>query len=100
MCVHQHHSGPTFDFSYTQGVTNIFSNMDELNMKKTVGIILRECISCHKDIPLYGFRRELIPFLRKYNINVISIPAMFHNPDEFNNIREIIETMNENRISF
>ncbi len=60
-------------------------------MKKTVGIILRECISCHKDIPLYGFRRELIPFLRKYNINVISIPAMFHNPDEFNNIREIID---------
>lgn len=59
-------------------------------MKKTIGIILRECIS-YKDTPLYGFKRELIPFLRKYDINIISIPVMFENDNEFDKIKEIID---------
>lgn len=61
-------------------------------MKKTIGIILRESISGeNNDVPLYGFRRDLIPFLRKYDINVISIPVMFENDDEFNQIKEVID---------
>lgn len=60
-------------------------------MKKTVGIILRENTSYYNEVPLYGFRREIIPFLRKYNINVIGIPVMFENDKEFGNIKEIID---------
>lgn len=61
-------------------------------MKKTIGIILRENIAGeNNDIPLYGFRRDLIPYLRKYNINVISIPVMFENANEFKQIKEIID---------
>ena len=60
-------------------------------MKKTVGIILRENTSFYNEVPLYGFRRELIPFLRKYEINVIGIPIMFENDKEFDNIKEIID---------
>lgn len=61
-------------------------------MKKTIGIILRENIAGeNNDIPLYGFRRDLIPYLRKYNINVISIPVMFENDNEFKQIKEVID---------
>ena len=32
-------------------------------MKKTIGIILREYTSDYKDIKLYGFRQDIVPFL-------------------------------------
>lgn len=63
-------------------------------MKKTIGIILRERFiisSQEEEIPVYAFRKDLLPFLRKYDINVISIPAMFENPNEFSKIKEIID---------
>ena len=59
-------------------------------MKKTIGIILRECYK-NDDIPIYAFRRDLLPFLRKYDVNVISIPVMFENPKEFSKIKEIVD---------
>lgn len=59
-------------------------------MKKTIGIILRECYK-NDDIPMYAFRRDLLPFLRKYDVNVISIPVMFENPKEFETIKEILD---------
>ena len=58
-------------------------------MKKTIGIILRERFissSKEEEIPVYAFRKDLLPFLRKYDINVISIPVMFENTNEFNQI--------------
>lgn len=51
-------------------------------MKKTIGVISRSWIASYKDIPLYGFRRDLLTYLRKYDINVISIPINF---DEVSN---------------
>lgn len=63
-------------------------------MKKTIGIILRERFiisSQEEEIPVYAFRKDLLPFLRKYDINVISIPVMFENSNEFNQIKEIID---------
>lgn len=59
-------------------------------MKKTIGIILRECYK-NDDIPMYGFRRDLLPFLRKYDVNVISIPVMFENAEEFENLKEMLD---------
>ena len=63
-------------------------------MKKTIGIILRERFiisSQEEEIPVYAFRKDLLSFLRKYDINVISIPVMFENSNEFNKIKEIID---------
>ena len=60
-------------------------------MKKTIGIILREYTSDYKDIKLYGFRQDIVPFLRKYEINIISIPVMFRNENEFDKVKEIVD---------
>lgn len=57
---------------------------------KTVGIILREWDDPLNNIPLYGVRRDLILFLRKYNINIIAIPIVFENINEFEKIKEIM----------
>lgn len=60
-------------------------------MKKTIGIILRENTSEYKGIPLYSCRREVVQFLKKYDINIIGIPIVFDNKDEFKKIKEIID---------
>lgn len=60
-------------------------------MKKTIGIISREYVSDYKKSPLYGCKRELIQFLKKYDINIISIPIVFENSNEFDKIKEIID---------
>lgn len=58
---------------------------------KTVGIVLRKWKADIKDIDIYGIRTDLIMFLRKYDINVIAIPIVFENKDEFKNVKEIID---------
>lgn len=52
---------------------------------KTIGIILREfeVTVRNSEVPLYGMRRDLILYLRKYNINVIAIPVISRTDDEF-----------------
>lgn len=59
-------------------------------MKKTIGMIAREYIADYKAIPLYGNKTELIQFLKKYDINIITIPIAFENENEFDKIKEII----------
>lgn len=60
-------------------------------MKKTIGVIARESISEYKQVPLYGIRRDVIQFLKKYDINVIMIPILFDSKEEFSKIKEIID---------
>ncbi|MCI8470057.1 gamma-glutamyl-gamma-aminobutyrate hydrolase family protein [uncultured Clostridium sp.] len=60
-------------------------------MKKTVGIILRENVADYNEIPLYACRRDMIQFLKKYNINIIGIPIIFGNENEFDKIKETID---------
>ena len=60
-------------------------------MKKTIGIILRENTSDYKDIPLYACRREVVQFLKKYDINIIGIPVIFNDKNEFNKIKEMLD---------
>lgn len=60
-------------------------------MKKTIGIILRENISEYKEIPLYACRREVVQFLKKYDINIVGIPILFGDENEFGRIKEIID---------
>lgn len=62
-------------------------------MKKTIGIISREYIADYqyKEVKLYGFRKDLVPYLRKYNVNVISIPVVFENENEFEKVKEIVD---------
>lgn len=51
---------------------------------KTVGIILREFIAevRNTEVPLYAMRRDLVSFLRKYDVNVIGIPLISRTDDE------------------
>lgn len=60
-------------------------------MKKTIGIILRENTSKYKDIPLYACRRDIIQYLKRYDINIIGIPVLFGDKEEFERIKEIID---------
>lgn len=60
-------------------------------MKKTLGIILRENVSDYNEIPLYACRRDMIQFLKKYDINIIGIPIIFGNENEFEKIKETID---------
>lgn len=60
-------------------------------MRKTIGIIAREYVADYKEIQLYGCKRDLIQFLKKYDINVITIPIVFENDGEFEKIKEIID---------
>lgn len=60
-------------------------------MKKTIGIILRENISDYNQISLYACRRDLVQFLKKYDINIIGIPIIFGDENEFARIKEIID---------
>lgn len=62
-------------------------------MKKTIGIISREYIADYqyKEVKLYGFRKDLVPYLRKYDVNVISIPVVFENENEFEKVKEIVD---------
>ncbi|MCI8383841.1 MAG: C26 family cysteine hydrolase domain-containing family [Clostridia bacterium] len=60
-------------------------------MKKTVGIILRENTSDYKDIPLYACRRDVVQFLKKYDINIIGIPVVYEAEEEFEKIKEMLE---------
>lgn len=59
-------------------------------MKKTIGIILRENVSDYRAIPLYACRRDLVQFLKKYNVNIIGIPIIFGDDEEFDRIKEIL----------
>lgn len=60
-------------------------------MKKTIGIIAREYIADYKEIELYGCKREIIKYLRKYDVNIITIPILFENENEFERIKEILD---------
>lgn len=60
-------------------------------MKKTIGIILRENTSDYKDIPLYACRREVVEFLKRYDINIIAIPIVFRDDNEFDRVKEILD---------
>lgn len=60
-------------------------------MRKTIGIIAREYVADYKEIQLYGCKRDLIRFLKKYDINVITIPIVFEDNSEFEKIKEIID---------
>ena len=52
---------------------------------KTIGIFLREFMIevRNSDVPLYGLRRDLISYLRKYDVNVIAIPVISRTDDKF-----------------
>ncbi len=58
---------------------------------KTIGIILRSWRADINNIPLYGTRTDLILFLRKYDVNVITIPIVFERENEFEKVKEIID---------
>ena len=60
-------------------------------MKKTIGIIAREYIADYKEIELYGCKREVIKYLRKYDVNIIIIPIIFENDNEWESIKEILD---------
>lgn len=60
-------------------------------MKKTIGIIAREYISDYKDIPLYGIRRDTVQYLKRYDVNIIMIPIMFSEKEQFQQVKEIID---------
>lgn len=60
-------------------------------MKKTIGIILRENTSEYKDIPLYACRRDIIQYLKRYDINIIGIPILFNDQKELERIKEMID---------
>lgn len=60
-------------------------------MRKTIGVIARESVSEYKQVPLYGIRRDVIQFLKKYDVNVIMIPILFGSEEEFGKIKEIID---------
>lgn len=60
---------------------------------KRIGIILNRWKASYKDYPLYGFKTDLIEFLRKYDINVLAIPILFENDinSEFKAIKDVID---------
>lgn len=60
-------------------------------MMKTIGVILRQWKANYKEYPLYAVKTDLITFLRKYEVNVIAIPIVFENGDEFEKIKETID---------
>ncbi len=60
-------------------------------MKKTIGIIAREYIADYKEIELYGCKRELIQYLRKYDVNIITIPILFEKKDEFTSVKNVLD---------
>ena len=51
---------------------------------KTVGIVLREFVAEVRstEVPLYAVRRDLVSYLRKYDVNVIGIPLISRTDDE------------------
>lgn len=51
---------------------------------KTVGIILREFETevRNTNVPLYAMRRDIVSFLRKYNVNVVGIPLISRTDDK------------------
>ena len=66
---------------------------------KRIGIILNRWKANYKDYPLYGFKTDLIEFLRKYDINVLAIPILFENDinSEFKAIKDVIDLCECNR---
>lgn len=58
---------------------------------KTIGVILREWKADYKEYPLYAVKTDLIIFLKKYDVNVIAIPVIFENKEEFNKIKKVID---------
>lgn len=62
---------------------------------KTIGIVLREFVTevRNTDVPLYGIRRDIISFLRKYDVNVIGIPLISRKNDaeELERVTPIID---------
>ena len=62
---------------------------------KTIGILLREYKS-QSNIPLLGFRDDLLAFLRKYEVCTIAIPVMVNNNDlnELKRVEECIKLCN------
>lgn len=63
---------------------------------KKVGIILRDYIS-KNDNQLYGLRNDLIKYLAKYNIEIICIPVIFDNDDDFMEFKRVEELIKECR---
>ena len=57
---------------------------------KTIGIILREWTSGYREIPLYAVRRDVIIYLNKYDVNLVTIPLIFDNNESFNKAKNII----------
>ena len=60
-------------------------------MKKTIGIIAREYIADYKEIELYGCKRELIQYLTRYDVNVITIPILFENDGEWERVKDTLD---------
>ena len=61
---------------------------------KQIGIILNQWKSNYRDYPIYGFKTDLMQMLRKYDVNILSIPILFENDDinkEFNYVKNIID---------
>ena len=57
---------------------------------KTIGIILREWTSGYREIPLYAVRRDVIIYLNKYDVNLVTISLIFDNNESFNKAKNII----------
>ena len=43
---------------------------------KQIGIILNQWKSNYRDYPIYGFKTDLMQMLRKYDVNILSIPIL------------------------
>lgn len=61
---------------------------------KTIGIILRAFNATYKDTPIYGITTEITKYLRKYDVNVISIPIIFETEEkelELERVKRVID---------
>ena len=59
---------------------------------KQIGIILNQWKSNYRDYPIYGFKTDLMQMLRKYDVNILSIPILFENDDinkEFDYVKKL-----------
>ena len=59
---------------------------------KQIGIILNQWKYNYRDYQIYGFKTDLMQMLRKYDVNILSIPILFENDDinkEFNYVKKL-----------
>ena len=61
-------------------------------MNKTIGIILREFKS-NSNIELLGLRADLITYLRKYKIRLITIPISYQN-NKYDELEKVLDIIN------